>query len=183
MKTLIPSLLLLFVIFSCGDDAIVKGKTVHSVKKPFLDSLSPTATIISKTIAFDTIFSNGLVKCEDIASQLNTLNGCIIRRGSKKYLRLYTVVFDKKQQIDKLYRYTAMGADIISKEELLNDQKLYNSFPLSAKNDIKIDKDKGIIIDNSDTLTISDYWVKERLIFVANVKSVPTGQTLIYEHN
>lgn len=92
-------------------------------------------------------------------------------------------MLDTNHEIDKLYRYTAMGPNLISKEELLNDTNLFNSYGLSLRNNIKVYSAHGLIVDNKDTFPIVDYWQKEKLLFVDNVKFLRAGRTLIYGHD
>jgi hypothetical protein len=168
MKTSTPILLFLFLTCFCGQE-----------QRENADSFS-SLTINSKTVALDTMSSKGLTKCDEIKEEFNDLNSCIIQNGSTRFIRIYTVTLAKNQELLELYRYLPMGAISTSKQELLNDTTLFTSYKLSSKYSIKANLNKGVIIDNKDTLEIVDHWRKEKLLFVANAKLLPKGQTVIY---
>jgi hypothetical protein len=63
--------------------------------------------ITSKTIALDTTWSNGLVSFEEIPEHVNTLNSCILVKGSKRYIRKFTLLF--ATAFYDAYAYCSLG--------------------------------------------------------------------------
>jgi hypothetical protein len=63
--------------------------------------------ITSKAIALDITWSNGLVSCEKILERVNTLNSCILMKGSKRYIRKFTLLF--ATAFYDAYAYCSLG--------------------------------------------------------------------------
>jgi hypothetical protein len=123
------------------------------------------------------------VSCEDIPEELNTIYGCIIRKGTEKYIRKYTLFYNKSYDLDSVFRYTPMGVDLHDKTEFINYPQVL-PFKVRIKNTVSINFDKGAILDNGDTLPIIDYWKEEKLLFVSrdqvDTSELPRYFTLIY---
>jgi len=149
--------------------------------------LPDSCVISSKTISFDSTTSKNLRTCDEIPAEINTVNSCILTKGTKRFVKVFTAFFDKSQALKEIVRYSPMGGQLFSIQDLIRDTIYFNTFNISKFGGFKIDKNRFSVIDGCDTLPIADVWTKEKLIFVSLDKikkaSIEKGRTIIYGYN
>lgn len=154
------TVIILFICLSCR----LSYRTEQAAS--LFDSIPSNICITTKTIVHDSASSKDLNKCIEIPKEINNLNSCIIKSGNKRFIREYTLLLNNEGKIVSLYRYLPEGPDITSLDELQRDTRLLSAFHIPLANNITINRSKGVLIDNNDTLAIIDHWREIKMLVV-----------------